>query len=66
VGASSLGWLFTAAGTWQTARTVAPPPVLNHGQYATINAIDCPSPGNCTAVGRFTNITRGDVGARRR
>ena len=44
-----------AAGTWQTATSVVLPPVLNFGQGATINAIACPSPGNCTAVGHFTD-----------
>jgi hypothetical protein len=44
-----------AAGTWQAAKMVVLPPVINFGQGATINAIACPSPGNCTAVGHFTD-----------
>ena len=44
-----------AAGTWQAAKTVVLPPVINFGQGATINSIACPSPGNCTAVGHFTD-----------
>ena len=46
----------TAAGTWQTAKTVELPPAFNRGgPFATINSISCPSPGNCTAVGQFTD-----------
>jgi hypothetical protein len=44
-----------AAGTWHAAKTVVLPPVINFGQGATINSIACPSPGNCTAVGHFTD-----------
>jgi hypothetical protein len=44
-----------AAGTWHTAKTVVLPPVINFGQGATLNAIACPSAGNCTAVGHFTD-----------
>jgi Bacterial Ig-like domain (group 3) len=44
-----------AAGTWQSAKTVVLPPVINFGQFATINSIACPSSGNCTAVGHFND-----------
>jgi hypothetical protein len=43
------------AGTWQAAKTVVLPPVINFGQFAKINSIACPSPGNCTAVGHFSD-----------
>ncbi|MGD0701480.1 MAG: Ig-like domain-containing protein [Trebonia sp.] len=43
------------AGTWQAAKTVVLPPVINFGQFATVNSIACPSPGNCTAVGHFSD-----------
>lgn len=43
------------AGTWGTAHPVALPPVINFGQGALINAIACPTAGNCTAVGHFTD-----------
>ena len=51
-----------AAGTWQAAKTVSLPPVINFGQFATINSIACPSAGNCTAVGHF-NDSHGTVAA---
>jgi hypothetical protein len=43
------------AGTWQPAARVELPPVINFGQFAKVNSIACPSPGNCTAVGHFTD-----------
>jgi Bacterial Ig-like domain (group 3) len=43
------------AGSWGTATMVALPPVINFGQGATINSIACPTAGNCTAVGHFTD-----------
>ena len=49
-------------GTWGTAQPVALPPVVNFGQFATINSIACPKAGNCTAVGHFTD-SHGGVAA---
>jgi hypothetical protein len=43
------------AGSWGAAKTVELPPVLNFGEGATINSVACPTAGNCTAVGHFTD-----------
>lgn len=45
-----------AAGPWQPARTVDLPTALNRGgPSGSVTAIACPSAGNCTAVGQYTN-----------
>ena len=50
------------AAPWGTAQALVLPPVINFGQFATINSIACPTAGNCTAVGHFTDA-HGNVAA---
>jgi len=43
-------------GTWGTAKEVPGTAALNKGNPgATINAVSCPTPGNCVAAGRYSD-----------
>jgi hypothetical protein len=44
-------------GTWGTAQEVPGTPALNTGGGASIDAISCPSAGNCGAGGHYTDST---------
>jgi hypothetical protein len=41
-------------GTWGKATEVPGTAALNGGGYATVNAVSCPSAGNCSAGGSYT------------
>jgi hypothetical protein len=41
-------------GTWGKAAEVPGTAALNGGGYATVNAVSCPSAGNCSAGGSYT------------
>lgn len=42
-------------GTWGAAREVPGTAYLNDGGFATLDSISCPSPGNCGAVGNYSD-----------
>jgi hypothetical protein len=42
-------------GTWGTAQEVTGIPFLNTGGLATVNSVSCPAPGDCSAVGNYTD-----------
>jgi hypothetical protein len=42
------------AGTWENSAVVPGTAGLNGGDLATVGAIACPSPGNCSAAGYYT------------
>jgi hypothetical protein len=44
-------------GTWGTAQEVPGTAALNGGGYAEINSVSCPSAGNCSAGGEYTDST---------
>ncbi len=43
------------AGTWSNAIEIPGTSILNTGATASFNSISCPSAGNCTAVGDYTD-----------
>jgi hypothetical protein len=45
------------AGTWSSAEQIPGTALLNTGTTADFNAISCPSVGNCTAVGDYTDTS---------
>ena len=42
-------------GTWSTAEEVIGIPFLNRGGLATVNSVSCAAPGDCSAVGTYTD-----------
>jgi hypothetical protein len=50
----------STGGVWGTARpAVFPADIQNTSLDSVFNSVSCASPGNCTAVGQFKNITGG-------
>ncbi len=54
-GATQAALAATPAGTWGKAIEVPGTATLNAGKFATVGAISCPSVGNCSAGGYYTD-----------
>ena len=46
-----------AGGTWQSASTVPGIAALDVGHFSDLQSVSCPSPGNCAALGFYTDAS---------